>query len=59
MEAAAYGVFMATVMGGSVLIFLAATPFVYNEDFAWSVALDRRQRVRPARCDGATRRGAG
>ena len=31
--------FMATVMGGSVVIFLAATPFIYNEDFAWSVPL--------------------
>ena len=39
LEAAAYGVFMATVMGGSVLIFLGATPFIYNEDFAWSVPL--------------------
>jgi hypothetical protein len=38
-EATCYGVFMATVMGGSVLIFLAATPFIYNEDFAWSVPL--------------------
>ena len=39
LEAVAYGVFMATIMGGSVLIFLAATPFIYNEDFAWSVPL--------------------
>ncbi len=38
-EAASYGIFMATVGGGSVLIYLAATPYVYNEDFAWSVAL--------------------
>ena len=38
-EAACYGVFAATVMGGSVLVFLAATPSVYNEDMAWSVAL--------------------
>jgi hypothetical protein len=38
-EAACYGVFMAAVMGGSVLLFLAATPFIYNEDFAWSVPL--------------------
>jgi hypothetical protein len=38
-EAAAYGLFVATVAGGSVLIYLSATPFVYNEDFAWSVAL--------------------
>ena len=39
LEAVAYGIFMGTVMGGSVLIFLAATPFIYNEDFAWSVPL--------------------
>ena len=38
-EAASYGLFAATLGGGSVLIYLSATPFVYNEDFAWSVAL--------------------
>jgi hypothetical protein len=38
-EAASYGVLMAAITGGSVLVFLAATPFVYDEDFAWSVAL--------------------
>jgi hypothetical protein len=38
-EAASYGVLMATIMGGSVILFLAATPFIYNEDFAWSVPL--------------------
>jgi len=38
-EAVGYGVLMATIMGGSVVIFLAATPFVYNEDFAWSIPL--------------------
>ena len=38
-EAASYGALMAGVMGGSVVIFLAATPFVYNEDFAWSIPL--------------------
>ncbi len=38
-EAAAYGLFVAVIGAGSVLIYLAATPFVYNEDFAWSVAL--------------------
>ncbi len=38
-EAASYGVLMAGVMGGSVVIYLLATPFVYNEDFAWSIAL--------------------
>ena len=38
-EAASYGALMATFMGGSVCIYLAATPFVYNEDFAWSIPL--------------------
>lgn len=38
-EAASYGVLAATITGGSVLVYLAATPFVYNEDIAWSVAL--------------------
>lgn len=38
-EAASYGVLMAGVMGGSVVLYLSATPFVYNEDFAWSIAL--------------------
>jgi hypothetical protein len=38
-EAASYGVLMAAILGGSVLIFLAANPSTYDEDFAWSVAL--------------------
>ena len=38
-EAASFGVLVATIMGGSVLVYLAATPFVFNEDFAWSVPL--------------------
>src|ERR1700733_2498600 len=38
-EAASYGALMAGVMGGSVVIYLVATPFVYNEDFAWSIPL--------------------
>jgi hypothetical protein len=38
-EAASYGIFATALSGGSVLIYLAATPFVYNEDFAWSVAI--------------------
>ena len=38
-EAASFGMLMATIMGGSVLVYLAATPFVFNEDFAWSVPL--------------------
>ena len=38
-EAASYGALMAAIMGGSVIIYLNATPFVYNEDFAWSIPL--------------------
>ena len=38
-EAASLGVLMATIMGGSVLVVLAADPYVYSEDLAWSVAL--------------------
>ena len=38
-EATSYGVFIATILGGSVILYLGATPFVYNEDFAWSVPL--------------------
>ena len=39
MEATSYGVLVATIMGGSVLMFLASDPFVFSEDLAWSVAL--------------------
>ena len=38
-EAASFGVLVATIMGGSVIVYLAATPYVYNEDFAWSIPL--------------------
>jgi hypothetical protein len=38
-EAVAFGVLTATIMGGSVMLYLAATPFIYSEDFAWSVPL--------------------
>ena len=38
-EAASYGMLIAAIMGGSVIIYLNATPFVYNEDFAWSIPL--------------------
>jgi hypothetical protein len=38
-EAASYGLFVAGIGGGSVIVYLSATPFVFNEDFAWSVAL--------------------
>lgn len=39
LEATCYGIFVAVVGAGSVLLYLGATPFVYNEDFSWSVAL--------------------
>ena len=38
-EAASFGVLVAAILGGSVFVYLAATPFVFNEDFAWSVPL--------------------
>ncbi len=38
-EAAALGLLVASIAGGSVLIFLAANPYVYSEDLAWSVAV--------------------
>ena len=38
-EAASCGLLIAAITGGSVLVFLAANPWVYDEDFAWSVAL--------------------
>ena len=38
-EAASYGVLVAAIMGGSVLMALASNPWVFSEDMAWSVAL--------------------
>ena len=38
-EATSFGLLAATVMGGSVFLILAATPYVYNEDLAWSICL--------------------
>jgi hypothetical protein len=38
-EAAAFGVLVASVMGGTIWMLLAATPFVFNEDIAWSICL--------------------
>jgi hypothetical protein len=38
-EAASYGVLVATIMAGSVLVSLASDPWVFSEDLAWSVAL--------------------
>ncbi|HLM95352.1 MAG TPA: hypothetical protein VK283_03505 [Acidimicrobiales bacterium] len=38
-EATTFGMLIATIMGGTILLLLAATPFVFNEDIAWSVCL--------------------
>ncbi len=38
-EACSYGAVLATVLAGSVLVYLASQPDVYSEDMAWSVAL--------------------
>jgi hypothetical protein len=38
-EAVGYGFLIAALTGGSVLLYLAATPKVSHEDLAWSVAL--------------------
>lgn len=38
-EAAASGLLVATVMGGTVWMLLASNPFVFNEDIAWSICL--------------------
>jgi hypothetical protein len=38
-EALAFGGLVATVMGGTVWMLLGATPFVFNEDIAWSICL--------------------
>jgi hypothetical protein len=38
-EAASYAVLLATIMSGSVLLYLAGMPWVYHEAIAWSVAM--------------------
>lgn len=38
-EAFGLGLLQLAILSGSVLVYLAATPYVYNEDLAWSVAL--------------------
>ena len=38
-EAASFGLLIATVMGGTIWMYLVATPFVFNEDIAWSICL--------------------
>ncbi|HEX4174655.1 MAG TPA: hypothetical protein VHY81_01975 [Acidimicrobiales bacterium] len=37
-EAVGYGFTVAAFMGGTVLVYLASAPYVYNEDFSWAVA---------------------
>ena len=39
MEASSYGLLVATMMGGSVFVYLASDAWVYHEDLVWSVAL--------------------
>ena len=39
LEATSYGVLLASILAGSVLIFLASAPDAFNEDEAWSIAL--------------------
>lgn len=38
-EATAYGILMATIMGGTVWMLLASIPYVFNEDITWSICL--------------------
>ena len=38
-EVTIYATVIATVLGGSILMYLAASPWVYSEDIAWSIAL--------------------
>jgi len=39
LEAGAFGILMAGITGGSVLVLLGSTPWVYNEDLLWSASL--------------------
>ncbi len=38
-EATSYGVLMATFLAGTVFMVLAATPYTFDEDIAWSICL--------------------
>ena len=38
LEAAGYGIFVASATGGSVVLFLASLPFVYHEAYSWAIA---------------------
>ena len=39
LESALAGVWLTTVLAGSVVLFLSATPWVFSEDILWSIAL--------------------
>jgi hypothetical protein len=39
LEAVSYGALVASILAGTVLMFLASNPYVFSEDLAWSVAL--------------------
>ena len=39
LEATGFGVLLATIMGGTIWMYLGSTPFVFNEDIAWSISL--------------------
>jgi hypothetical protein len=38
-EATAYGILMASIMGGTIWMLLASVPYVFDEDIAWSICL--------------------
>ncbi len=38
-ESISWGVVMTAILGGSVLLFLASAPWVYDEDIAWTVPI--------------------
>ena len=38
-EALSFGVLMATIMGGSVIVYLASAPHVFDEDIAWMIPI--------------------
>ena len=39
LEATAFGVLVAAIMGGTIWMLLASTTYVFNEDIAWSICL--------------------
>ena len=57
-EATTFGVLMVAIMGGSTFLFVAVTPFVFNEDLAWSVASPSARSSRCSACSSGPH-GAG